>query len=72
MDFSIILQTWIGVSEKSLPFIKREIQEFKLRIADLVDEDRDSNMVYNINVQVFPVSETEQATDKKGDIQDEA
>jgi uncharacterized protein (TIGR02147 family) len=46
----------IGISKKSYSLIKQEIQEFKNRIIRIVDDDEDSDQVYNVNVQLFPLS----------------
>jgi uncharacterized protein (TIGR02147 family) len=46
----------IGISKKSYSLIKQEIQEFKNRIIRIVDDDEDSAQVYNVNVQLFPLS----------------
>lgn len=47
----------IGVSPKSYSLIKEEIQEFKNRVIRIVDDDKESNRVYNLNVHLFPLSE---------------
>lgn len=47
----------IGISQKSCSLIKEEIREFKNRIIRIVDDDKDSNRVYNLNIQLFPLSE---------------
>lgn len=47
----------MGISEKSYGLIKREILEFKQRLCNIVDDDKDTDRVYNINIQLFPVSE---------------
>ncbi len=46
----------IGISQKSFSQIKQEIQEFKNRLIRIVDDDKDSDQVYNVNVQLFPLS----------------
>lgn len=46
----------IGINYKNFPLIKEEIQEFKKRIIRIVDGDKDPDMVYNINMQLFPLS----------------
>ncbi|MBN1575858.1 MAG: TIGR02147 family protein [Chitinispirillaceae bacterium] len=46
----------IGISPESYPMIKHEIREFMDRVALIVDNDRSSDRVYNIGVQLFPVS----------------
>lgn len=50
----------IGISKRSYSIIKQEIQEFKNRIIRIVDDDKNSDGVYNINVQFFPVSNKKQ------------
>lgn len=47
----------IGISKKSYSLIKEEIQEFKNRVIRIVDDDKESNRVYNLNVHLFPLSE---------------
>jgi uncharacterized protein (TIGR02147 family) len=46
----------IGISADSYPLIKHEIREFMDRVAQIVDNDRASDRVYNLGVQLFPVS----------------
>lgn len=46
----------IGISEGSFRKIEQEIEEFKDRIRRIVDEDKCSDRVYNVNIQVFPLS----------------
>ena len=46
----------IGVSRNSYRLIKQEIQEFKSRVVQIVDDNLESNRVYNLNVQMFPLS----------------
>lgn len=46
----------IGISDESYPVIKHEIREFMDRIARITADDRNSNRVYNLGVQLFPVS----------------
>ena len=59
----------IGISADSYPMIKHEIREFMDRIAQIVDNDRDSDRVYNIGVQLFPVSKSDKkvASDESAD-----
>lgn len=47
----------IGASEESYGLIKREIKEFKQRICNIVDDNKVTDRVYSINVQLFPLSE---------------
>ncbi|OGJ88315.1 MAG: hypothetical protein A2268_05395 [Candidatus Raymondbacteria bacterium RifOxyA12_full_50_37] len=46
----------LGISEKGFGLLKREIQEFKRRVAFIVDDDKESDRVFNMNIQLFPVS----------------
>ena len=47
----------MGISKESYALIKEEIQDFKERIKRIVIDDTQSDRVYNLNVQVFPVAE---------------
>jgi uncharacterized protein (TIGR02147 family) len=46
----------VGISAESYPLIKHEIREFMDRVARIVDNDDKSDRVYNLGVQLFPVS----------------
>jgi uncharacterized protein (TIGR02147 family) len=46
----------IGISAESYPLIKAEIREFMDRVARIVDNDHTTDRVYNLGVQLFPVS----------------
>ena len=46
----------IGISGRSYSLIKHEIREFMDRVAQIVDNDHASNRVYNLGVQLFPLS----------------
>ncbi len=46
----------IGLNHKNYTLIKEEIKEFKKRIIRIVDGDNKPDMVYNINLQLFPLS----------------
>lgn len=48
----------VGVSEGTYKLIKEEIREFISRIVRIVDNDKDSDRVYNLGVQLFPLSKT--------------
>jgi uncharacterized protein (TIGR02147 family) len=48
----------IGISPAMYQIIKTEIAVFKDRIVSLVHRDEESSGVYQLNVQLFPVSET--------------
>ncbi len=47
----------IGVSEEGYRQIKQEIQAFKRRVFQIVDDDAAADRVYTLNVHLFPVSE---------------
>ncbi len=47
----------MGMSEKGYRLIKTEIQEFKHRIIRIAHEDTPTNRVYNINVQLYPLTD---------------
>jgi uncharacterized protein (TIGR02147 family) len=47
-----------GVSRKSYGLIKDEIREFISRVVRVVDDDKESDRVYALNVQFFPLSKT--------------
>ncbi len=57
----------IGISRKSFSLIKQEIQEFKNRVIRIVDDDKDSNQVHNLNVQLFPLSTKVKSKDRDHD-----
>jgi uncharacterized protein (TIGR02147 family) len=46
----------MGISAESYPLIKHEIREFMDRVARIVDNDEKSDRVYNLGIQLFPVS----------------
>jgi uncharacterized protein (TIGR02147 family) len=46
----------IGISADSFRKIEQEVEEFKERIRRIVDDDKKSDQVYSLNVQVFPLS----------------
>lgn len=46
----------IGINPKNYNLIKEEIKEFKKRVIRIVDGDSNPGMVYNINMQLFPLS----------------
>ena len=46
----------MGLSEKSYQMIKQEIQEFKNRVIRIASDDAASDKVYDLNVQLFPMS----------------
>ncbi len=47
----------MGISAGSYPLIKHEIREFMDRVARIVDNDDASDRVYNLGIQLFPVSQ---------------
>ncbi|MBN1604266.1 MAG: TIGR02147 family protein [Chitinispirillaceae bacterium] len=48
----------VGISSETYELIKEEIREFMDRVAKLVDNDTRSDMVYNLGVQFFPLTNT--------------
>ncbi len=46
----------VGVSEQGFRAVKKRIQEFRKELVELVHEDKDSDRVYQINFQLFPLS----------------
>jgi uncharacterized protein (TIGR02147 family) len=46
----------IGISPDSYSLIKEEIREFMDRVAKIVDNDAKSETVYNLGIQLFPLS----------------
>lgn len=46
----------IGISDESYELVKEEIREFMDRIARIVDNDAKSDRVYNLGLQLFPLS----------------
>lgn len=50
----------IGVSQKSYSLIKEEIRDFVNKVIRIVDDDKESDRVFNLGIQFFPLSnETE-------------
>jgi uncharacterized protein (TIGR02147 family) len=47
-----------GVSKKSYGLIKEEIREFVSRVVRIADDDKVSDRVYALNLQLFPLSTT--------------
>ncbi len=47
-----------GVSAKSYALIKEEIREFISRVVRLIDDDKTSDRVYSLNLQLFPLSQS--------------
>jgi uncharacterized protein (TIGR02147 family) len=46
----------VGISPESYSLIKEEIREFMDRVAKIVDNDPRSDTVYNLGIQLFPLS----------------
>ena len=47
----------IGVSRENYPLLKSEIQAFKDRVKRIIADQKVMDTVYNLNVQLFPISE---------------
>ncbi|ERP30680.1 TIGR02147 family protein [Chitinivibrio alkaliphilus] len=48
----------ITVAEEELPFIKERIAEFRTLMLNITQETQNHNRVYQLNIQLFPLSET--------------
>ncbi|MBN1760580.1 MAG: TIGR02147 family protein [Chitinispirillaceae bacterium] len=46
----------VGISRDSYRMIKQEMQEFISRVVRIVDDDKNADQVYNVNVHLFPMS----------------
>ena len=46
----------LGIPENALPRIRSEIADFRRRIANIVTESPDTDRVYRLNVQFFPLT----------------
>jgi uncharacterized protein (TIGR02147 family) len=46
----------VGISKNGFRLIKQEMQEFISRIVRIVDDDKNADQVYNVNVHLFPMS----------------
>jgi uncharacterized protein (TIGR02147 family) len=46
----------IGISKKNYSLIKEETREYLDRIIRIVDDDKESDRVYNLNIHLFPLS----------------
>ncbi len=55
-DERFISSMTVGVSKNAYLQILQEVKEFKDRIRGIVNDDKDSDTVYNVNIQVFPLS----------------
>jgi uncharacterized protein (TIGR02147 family) len=62
----IIRSMTIGVSQQSYDLIGEEIQGFAERILRIVDDDINSDCVYTLNMQLFPVSTTKPCSENHG------
>lgn len=49
----------IGISREGYRLIKQEVQEFISRVVRIVDDDKNPQQVYNVNVHLFPLSAAE-------------
>jgi uncharacterized protein (TIGR02147 family) len=45
-----------GVSEEGFSILKKEIQLFRKRLVQIIDEDKNQDRVYQINFQLFPLT----------------
>lgn len=46
----------IGISKEGYRLVKQEMQEFLSRVVRIVDDEKDPEQVYNVNVHLFPMS----------------
>jgi uncharacterized protein (TIGR02147 family) len=46
----------IGISKEGYRLIKQEMQDFLSRVVRIVDDDKNVEQVYNVNVHLFPLS----------------
>ena len=46
----------IGISREGYRLIKEEMQEFINRVIRIVDDDKNAEQVYNVNIHLFPTS----------------
>ena len=46
----------VGLSRESYSLVKEEIREFVNRVIRIVDDDKKSDTVYNLGIQLFPLS----------------
>ncbi|MBD3317656.1 MAG: TIGR02147 family protein [Chitinivibrionales bacterium] len=53
----------VGISPQAYGQIKQEMQEFISRVVRIVDDDVGSERVYNMNLQLFPLSRNPEETD---------
>lgn len=57
-EFRDISVLTMGLSEESFWNIKNEIRHFRKRLAKIAIEDKNANRVYQLNFQLFPLSQT--------------
>jgi uncharacterized protein (TIGR02147 family) len=55
----------IGISPATYEVLAAEIEAFKDRIKIIVNQDKESNLIYQLNLSLFPVSRMIQAVDNK-------
>jgi uncharacterized protein (TIGR02147 family) len=48
----------MGISESTYNLIEEEINRFQSRIMDLIDTDNSPNQVYQLNLQMFPLTQS--------------
>jgi uncharacterized protein (TIGR02147 family) len=46
----------VGISKQTFSLVKQEMQEFFSRVVRIVDDEKNADRVYNINVHLFPMS----------------
>jgi uncharacterized protein (TIGR02147 family) len=57
----------VGISKDGFRLIKQEMQEFISRVVRIVDEDKNADQVYNVNVHLFPMSIPQAGKESKND-----
>jgi len=55
----------VCVGEKTAALIKERIHRFREEVAQLCDEDQEARVVYQMNVQLFPLSVTADAAEEQ-------
>jgi uncharacterized protein (TIGR02147 family) len=55
----------IGVSPETYEVLSAEIEAFKDRVKLIVNQDKESNLIYQMNISLFPVSHRIPATGSK-------
>lgn len=56
VDERYISSMTVGISKKTYQALLQEIESFKDRLRNIVDEDDQSDSVYNVNIHLFPLS----------------